>query len=237
MNKPRVVVLPGWTGSQETWSEFVAYAKDTLDIVVIDLPCFGTEPCPDSVWGVEEYAAFATQKIKELNDRGITLLGHSFGGQVAVRVASAHPELVGKLILCGAAVIRRKRPVKRVVFGFIAKFGKILFSLPGISRYSRMAKKLLYKAADSPDYSKTAGIEREIFKKVVTEDQSDVLHTLQMPTKIIWGTHDTQTPLKDGREIAGQISHAEFEIIENGRHGLHHETKEELKQAILSFVT
>ena len=44
-------------------SKHVIYslAQRDFNVVCIDLPCFGTEPCPTSVWGVEEYSNLVRQ--------------------------------------------------------------------------------------------------------------------------------------------------------------------------------
>ena len=54
MTKPySIIILPGWGGSHETWHDFVTLlAPQVSDVRVIDLPCFGTEPCPKEVWGI-----------------------------------------------------------------------------------------------------------------------------------------------------------------------------------------
>src|SRR3989344_3450904 len=110
--KNTLVILPGWGGTKETWKPFMEMARRNYDVHCIELPCFGSEPCPNEVWGVEDYADFVKSKI--INHKsGIILMGHSFGGAVAVQLVAEHPELVSKLILSGPAVIRHKLHLKR----------------------------------------------------------------------------------------------------------------------------
>ncbi|MBI5222174.1 MAG: alpha/beta fold hydrolase, partial [Candidatus Magasanikbacteria bacterium] len=155
MNKPILIILPGWGGTKETWHNFTDLAKDFFEIEVIDLPCFGEEPCPTKVWGVEEYADFVKSKISNIKYQisKPTLLGHSFGGQIAAYFAAQNPEMIDKLILFAPALFRRKRGLRRLFFGIVAKTGKLIFKLPVIEKFDVWAKKILYKAADSPDYA------------------------------------------------------------------------------------
>ena len=163
----QLLILPGWGGTKESWQKFSQLAKNDFQVTCLELPCFGKEPCPKGIWGVEDYAVFVKDKIRELNLIKPVLLGHSFGGQVAAYLAAREPRLISRLILSGASAIRPKRGLKRAVFSLIAKLGKIFFSLPLIENFSAPARKFLYKLADSPDYGDSAGIQRKIFKKVI----------------------------------------------------------------------
>ena len=113
----QLLIIPGWGGTRETWQKFVDLAKNDFQVICLELPCFGKEPCPKEVWGVEDYAKFVSQKIKNLNLIKPVLLGHSFGGQIAAYLAATSPQLISRLILSGAAAIRPKRNFKRIAFG------------------------------------------------------------------------------------------------------------------------
>jgi pimeloyl-ACP methyl ester carboxylesterase len=237
--KKKLIILPGWGGTKETWKNFVDLAIDDFDVHVIELPCFGSEPCPTDVWGVEEYADFVKKKILELRTQNpeLILLGHSFGGQVATYFVAHNSQLVDKLILSGAPVFRRKKTIKKVFFGVIAKVGKLVFKIPGLNKFDTLAKKILYTSAKSPDYLSTSGIQREIFKKITHQDVSSYLEDIEVPTLVVWGDKDSYVPLKQGREIARRIPSAKLKIIRGGTHGLHLKKTEELFSIIKNFVS
>ncbi|PIR76574.1 MAG: hypothetical protein COU32_01370 [Candidatus Magasanikbacteria bacterium CG10_big_fil_rev_8_21_14_0_10_42_10] len=237
MNFSILVILPGWGGSHEMWADFVALAKPHFqDVVVIDLPCFGNEPCPKDVWGVEEYANFAKERIAQLPNYPIVLLGHSFGGAVATQLVANNPNIASKLILSGAAVIRPKNYLKRALFGTMAKIGKCCIAILPSQKLKNLAKKILYRVADSPDFSETSGIKRDIFKKIIRQDLQHLLSTISIPTCIMQGTDDTYVPYRHGKRIAEGIRSASFVVIEQGRHGLHlKKTADALLSAILEF--
>jgi len=233
---PQLVILPGWGGSRKTWQEFIQLAEQKFCIVCIDLPCFGEEPCPNSVWGVKEYADFIVSKLKAQNSK-IILLGHSFGGQVATYIAATHPELIDKLILSGAAVIRPKNILRRATFGILAKIGKGVFTLFQLEKFSNDARAILYRGANSPDYRKTQGIRREIYKKIIREDLSHLLPTIQNPTLVLWGDKDTMTPLSHGKKITALIPNALLHTFPNMGHGLHLQCPEKFLESIQNFCT
>lgn len=235
MKKKVLVILPGWGGSHETWQPFVDAAKEKIErVIVIELPCFGNEPCPATVWGVEEYADFVHTKIGQLklDPKTTVLLGHSFGGAVAVAYASRYQDTISHLFLVAAAILRPKRTLKRTFFRVIAWIGKRIFSLPILRNTQTIAKKVLYRFADSPDYNNTSGVKRDIFKKIIRQDQSSLLINIAVPTTIIWGTRDRMTPIQDVKKIQKLLSHSSVHIIEGGRHGLHHSSKDDLLDTI-----
>jgi len=124
----QLLILPGWDGTKKTWQDFINIAQKDYQVICLELPCFGNEPCPNKIWGIEDYANFVSKKIKELNLIEPILLGHSFGGQVAAYLAINNPKLISKLILSGPALSRPSYGSKRFLFNCIAKFGKFFFS-------------------------------------------------------------------------------------------------------------
>jgi len=235
MTKPTLVILPGWGGTKKNWEKFVEIAETCFDIQIIELPCFGDEPCLENIWGVEEYAKFAKQKISQYPNIPIFLLGHSFGGQVAAYLVAQNPKLIDKLILSGASIFRQKKTFKKVFFGAIAKVGKQIFKLPRLKKFDFVMKKILYRVAHS-DYNETTGIHRDIFKKVIRQNFSDLLPKIKIPTLVIWGTKDTYVPLHDGKKIVELIPNAKLEIIKDGKHGLHLQQPENLLKIIKKFI-
>ncbi|MFH1286872.1 MAG: alpha/beta hydrolase [Candidatus Magasanikbacteria bacterium] len=233
MKKKHLVIIPGWGGSHETWQDFVEIAQTEFDVMVIDLPCFGSEPCPSTVWGVVEYAEFVKSRIE--NIQCDLLLGHSFGGQIAAYLVLKNPNVCTKLILSGAAIYRPKKWVRRGIFFIIAKFGKVIFRFPHIEKFDAWARKVLYRVADSPDYSETVEIKRDIFKKIIREDISGSLSSLKKETLVIWGEKDSYVPLRFGKKIAKEIKDSKMEIIQDGKHGLHIQKSKELLEIIKNF--
>ncbi len=240
MKDQTLVIVPGWGGSHETWEKFMVAARPHFqDVVCIDLPCFGGNACPKTVWGVEQYAEYVKlkiNKIKENTSNEIILMGHSFGGQVSAYLVANNPHICDKYILNAGAVFRPSRPIRRVFFWLLAKTGKLVFKIPMIEHAGVWAKKMLYKTADSPDYSKTSGIQTEIYKKIIRQDLTNELPKITTPTLIVWGTLDKYLPLKDGINAQKLIKDSKIEIISGGTHGLHLFKTEELLQKVKDFV-
>ncbi len=258
----KLIILPGWGGTNETWQDFTELASKDFDVQVINLPCFGDEPCPDSVWGVKEYSEFVKrhleQRMNEVNPKSkdpqdknnktrdssiplhstqndVTILGHSFGGQVASYLVANNPKLVNKLILSGPAVFRPKKKLRRTIIGAIAKAGKWIFRLPMLEKIDIEAEKIFRRLTRSEDYGDTAGIKRDIFTKVIREDLTNIVKNIKIPTLIIWGTKDTYVPVKNAYKLNKLITNSKLEIIKNGKHGLHIQQPKVLLKKIKNF--
>lgn len=220
--KHTLIIVPGWGGTADSWSDCVAQLKKIVpNTHVVELPCFGKEPCPKTVWGVKEYADFLTKRIKDLRSGHTIIMAHSFGGAVTTRALAQDKTLVDSYIMIGAAIVRPTRRIKRVVSQWVARAGKLVLSLPVLNKYKEPAQKKLYKLLGAKDYLDTAGMQRDIYKKIIREDQQAYLKELTVPVRVIWGKWDKLTPLRHGKKVFRQLPSATLRIV-NGRHGLHH---------------
>jgi pimeloyl-ACP methyl ester carboxylesterase len=233
-----LIILPGWGGSHETWADFVheAQKKIDADIRVIDLPCFGIEPCPPEVWGVEEYSAFVEKKIRSIQTDTLILLGHSFGGQIAAYVASRHPNLLDGLILSGPAIYRPRHYLKRVLLYPLAKIGALLCSAPLLGRFAIRARAFAYRLIGSPDYSRTSGVQKDIFKKVIRQDVTHCLKNISQNTLILWGENDTHTPRRHAWRIRDGIAESRLVVIDQAGHGIHLHQPKMMTSLIDSYI-
>jgi pimeloyl-ACP methyl ester carboxylesterase len=97
VSRHEVVLLHGQPGSASDWQLVTELLPGTLDVVALDRPGYGASQQPA---GGFEYGAHAV--LAELDARGIgrtVLVGHSYGGGVALTVAQQAPERVEALIL------------------------------------------------------------------------------------------------------------------------------------------
>ncbi len=239
--KPLLIILPGWGGTRETWAEFVLLSEVYYEVVVIELPCFGNEPCPSQVWGVEEYADFVKLKIVDLTSnlqkiQKVIILGHSFGGQVAACLVSTNPTICDKLILSGPAIFRRRSSLKQIIVWPIAKLGKLVMEFPGLRQYGTPIKKIFYRLLDSPDYLETSGIKRAIFKKITKQNVVHYVSRITIPTLVVAGKQDTFVSYRLSKRVANILPQGNFALIENGGHGLHQNNKDQMLTIIQRFI-
>lgn len=113
------LILHGWGGNGDRWLSAMNLLKNNFQVMAIDLPGFGKSEAPQSTWGLDDYAEFITNVADTLNWEKFYLLGHSFGGRIAIKLAIKRPQKIEKLILVGAAGLKHKFNLKTI-------FGKTL---------------------------------------------------------------------------------------------------------------
>lgn len=230
--KLAIVILHGWGSRVERWQPLKKeLEKAGFEVFLPHLPGFGkTEPPPEA-WGIGDYAAW----IKERLPKNYFLVGHSFGGRIAIKLASEKPEGLKKLILIDSAGIRPKKTLKHFIFLFLAKIGKLFFLIPPFLFCRNLARKVLYQLAGERDYYQAKGVMRETLKKVIREDLRGDLKKIKVPTLILWGAKDKMTPLVDGKLMNSLIVNSYLKVFPDSGHDLPLSLSRKTAREIINF--
>jgi len=97
----RVILLHGAPANSSSWSRLLSEQSslpEQYELVVVDRLGYGA-----SSGGVELRLAAHAASIEPLLKPGCVVVGHSYGGPVALRAAAEYPELVGGLVLIAGA--------------------------------------------------------------------------------------------------------------------------------------
>ena len=222
-----LLILHGWGSSSEKWQKIgELLAQKRVKVIIPDLPGFGNSDKPPTAWNLDNYCDFVEEFVKALNLDKFYLLGHSFGGELAVKYSLRFPEKINKLFLLDASCIRTRDFKKKLLY-IISKIFRI-FS------FSSFLRKAFYRfVVGKSDYLSVEGVMRDTYLKVIAEDLSGVLSQIKIPTVIIWGEKDDITPLNDARIISQRIKNSRLEIIPDVGHNPHLENPEELSKLII----
>ncbi len=205
--KDLIVLIHGWGGTDKSLLPLSEVLSKDFDVLNFNLPGFGGSEEPTNVWGISDYAQWVLEQVKGKGFDTFHIVGHSFGGQVATQIALLSPQKVKSLTLIGAAVIRKKSNKTKLI-GFLSK----RINKTGLGLFSRLLQ--------SSDYSKASDKMRNIMSKILAEDLSDKLYKVSIPTLILWGEKDRQTPLSQAKTIKNLMPKAELEIIAGVGHNL-----------------
>jgi len=93
-----IVLLHGWGTSSQSLAGVAACLAPVSRVLSVDLPGFGWSQAPAAAWGTADYADHVRQLLDAIGVATAVLLGHSFGGRVAIQLASHHPHRVSRLI-------------------------------------------------------------------------------------------------------------------------------------------
>lgn len=207
-----IVFLHGW-GSRAV--HLCSIFENLPNFIAVDLPGFGESELPLASWGVTEYASFLKSLLGKLEIKNPILVGHSFGGSIIIKYL-AEGGIAKKAILISASGIRKKS-LKILGYRFLAKIFKLIFSLPVLNIFKEKVKKNFYSAIDSVDYLE-AGKMTESYKKIIQDDLTDILPKIAIPTVLIWGENDKDTPLWQGELMQRKISKSKLFIIPDAGH-------------------
>lgn len=209
------VLLHGWGLDKSSFKKLIPLLGNLGEVFVFDLPGFGDEPEPREVWGSEDYAQFIKKKLSDLGPKKAIVIGHSFGGRVAIKMAAEYPDLIEKLILINSSGLRKKFSFKRVLGKFNHCLGKtlLLFGIQG-----KRLKKRLFNKFGSQDFLKTKGIMRSVLIKVLQEDLSPSLREINCSTLLIWSQQDQETPLWMGQKMDRLIPQSQLVILPDANH-------------------
>lgn len=92
-----LVLLHGWGQSVAFWEDLADQLSREYKIYIVDLPGWGMSQEPATVWDTEQYANFVKEFLRHLDIQNPMLLGHSFGGRIALKFAERYH--VKKLVL------------------------------------------------------------------------------------------------------------------------------------------
>ena len=237
---PAILILHGWGGSSDSWMQVQEIlAKEGYLVIVPDFPGFGKSKTPPISWGIKDYTDFVSEFIKKTCNEfaePFFLLGHSFGGRVAVKFATLHPEKIKGLILCDSAGIKQKWGPKEKIIFRISKIGNAIFTPKILERFKDHARNLFYIFLRRKDYVKAKGIMKETVKKVIDEDLLPKLCQVKTKTLIIWGEIDKLVPLKYASLFKEKIIDSELIILPKIGHSPHLEVPERLAEIIFNFI-
>jgi pimeloyl-ACP methyl ester carboxylesterase len=214
---PPVVLLHGWGVSSESLQGVAEALVDRFRLVAIDLPGFGWSPPPPTAWGSAEYAAHVAALMDHLGVLVADVIGHSFGGRVALVLAARYPERVRRLVLVASAGIRPRRGFARAAKIWGIRWARRLLSLQVVRAVGGGLASRLAHRIGSRDY-RTAGPLRATLVRVVNEDLRSLLPSIRSPVLIVWGDRDQEIPRASMELMARGLRRARLEVLEGAGH-------------------
>lgn len=196
-----IILMHGWGGSNVSFAGTYEYLCGlNRDVVSIDFPGFGSSDLPPSEWGLEDYAACVSELRDALKLRKAILVGHSFGGRVALFLGSE--PWVESLVLVDAAGLKPRFSLKRA------------YRIRKYKRAKRLGKDLT--SYGSIDYLKLPQSMQPVFVRVVNTHLNDKLGSITCPVLIIWGKRDSETPMYMAHTLKRRIADSTLVVLQGG---------------------
>jgi pimeloyl-ACP methyl ester carboxylesterase len=246
-----VLLIHGFGASTYTWRHIAPELARTHRVVAVDLKGFGQSDKPfDSRYSVFDQAELLAQLIEEKDLHHLTLVGHSFGGGVALMLAlEANQRLKGriaKLVLLDSIAYPQEIPVffRLLDVPLVSQLG-VRMVPPTVQ--TRVALRIAYLDDSKIDpeevetYAaplKTAAGKhamihsaRQIMPDGIAE-LSGRYKTIQLPTLIVWCDHDRIVPFEVGLKLRRTLPNSTLKLVE----GCGHMPQEEQPAATLGLL-
>jgi pimeloyl-ACP methyl ester carboxylesterase len=246
-----LVLVHGLGGAASNWLALAPLLLPGRRVLVPDLPGHGgSSPLPAAP-SLNVYADRVAPLIERERIAPAAVAGHSFGGAVALRLAIRRPELVGSLVLAGAAGIssgtRRARYALTVTS--LVKPGRRIAPYRRFVGRSDLLKQLVYGRWGAADPPALRGEVAEAFltgpdrhtdttgaaQALVLDDPRPDLFRVRCPALVLWGARDNQLPIGDAFDYARRLR-ARLRVIADCGHLLIGERPDACADAIESFL-
>lgn len=202
----QILFLHGYLSNGKSFFNQIKFFERDYQVFYPDFKGFGDNPNMPYPYSLDDYV----EDLKEYMDKNQIfcphVVAHSFGGRVALKMASQNDSVFDKLVLTGCAGLKPKstfkKTSKKIVFNVLKKF----------------IEKERLKSFYSSDYLALDPIMQQSFIKIVSEHLDWCLESIKNRTLIIFGVKDNQTPLYMARRLQAGIKNSRLIIFENAGH-------------------
>ncbi|MCL5798497.1 MAG: alpha/beta hydrolase [Patescibacteria group bacterium] len=233
----QIIILHGWRLYSSKYSLLVKFLEAKNNKVYVpDLPGFGKSSKVERPYRLDDYVDFLSLYIKQHKIKNPIIIGHSFGGRVALKYCAKYPKYASYLILTGVPGFIPVNRYKIYFFYIISKIGGVVFRIPMLCKIQSIARKLLYRMAGASDYMHTDGYMRDTFKSVIREDLLLPMKNLRIPTILVWGGSDSIVPLSVAAQMNKTISGSKMVVVKNASHRLPYESPNDFLDKLSGYI-
>lgn len=246
-----IVLLHGIGGSAYSFRYMIHSLARSHRVVAIDLKGFGRSDKPlDSAYAVADHAAYVAAVLDRLGIRGAIIVGHSYGGAVALHLAATRgrrdPGFVSRLVLMGTpafpqplALNQRLLATPLLPYVTLSVLPPILATRRGLDSWPR--------ATPAPTDEDAAIYAEPLFEaggrhaliattRLIASGSDEAMIGLypfiRQPALLIWCNDDPTVPVETGRRLAQALPRARLALI----HACVHAPNEEAPQQTLTLI-
>ncbi len=251
---PPLVLIHGFGGSLYTWRAVApALAEAGYRVIALDLPGFGysVRPYDRAAYTPSGQAKTVARVLRELGvdeEAPAHLVGHSFGGGVALELARARPDLVRSLVLVDSTLPTFSR-APNADWPLYRPFTYLLARTLGLRRV--FVRAALEKAYHDDSLVTPALVDAyrsrlllrgpaslyRALTSVIPRERLDVdLREIEPRTLVVWGEEDALIPVRAGRKAAERIPEAELAVLPECGHLPMEECPAAFLAAVLPFL-
>ena len=249
-NGPSLVLLHGWGMSGAVWQPVVKSLSKFFTLHIVDLPGMGlsrpTEPY---------HLHIIAEKVAEMLPANADMIGWSWGGQVAMRIAIDQPDAVRRLVLVGSSpcFVNKEEFMtqsewksgiapdvfKQFAGSMDADYHKTLTQFLTLQCMgdigARLTIRLLRKKLEERPAPTTQTLQRALDILLETDLRSEVAR-LRKPTLLIHGDRDTLAPVQAAHWMMQNLPIAYLRVISGASHAPFLSHQDQFVEAVTQFL-
>ncbi|GLB59639.1 alpha/beta hydrolase [Cytobacillus sp. NCCP-133] len=247
-SRETMVLLHGFLSSTFSFRRLIPLLKTEFNVVSMDLPPFGKSgKSRQFIYSYKNLAQTVIRLLEKLRVERLTLVGHSMGGQIVLKVAQSKPELVDQAVLLSSSgYMKRMKP--HLIFSsyipFFHLYVKLYLQRSGVKQnlknvvhdHSMIDDEMLYGYL-SPF------LEDDIFRaltRMIRDREGDLsqaaLKKIETPCLLIWGEHDRVVPLYIGQKLNKDLPNSRLVVLKDTGHLVPEERPEDVLKHIKRFL-
>ena len=243
---PTVVLLHGFASSLDAWDPVIPELEKKHRVIALDLKGFGWTDRPPGDYSPRAQADLVFRLMNELGARSASVVGHSWGASVALRMALLSPERVERLALYDAWVYEDELPSTF----FYARTDGVGEALFGAFYAERPDEKIAQAFYDERFVTEdlVEGVERALDRPGTTaaalaaargQRFSEIERTygrVSQPTLLLWGREDRVAALRFGERLLGDLPNARLVVYPRCGHFPMIEARAASTRDLVSFL-
>ncbi len=230
-----LLFLHGWQSDLHSFDGITPSFLLKNRVIRVDLPGFGKSEKPKSPWNLDDYVQFVSKFINKIGVSPSVLIGHSFGGRIIIKGVSSGLFNPKKIVLISAAGIKKDNNKPLSCFlKIMMKVFKIFLFIPPFLFFRNTIRKKFYNLIGS-DYMSAKEM-KDTFVNIIEEDLSLDAQKIKVPTLLLWGKNDKETPFWQGETLSSLIQYSDLKIIDNAGHFVYQEKQEETLKIMKDFL-
>jgi pimeloyl-ACP methyl ester carboxylesterase len=224
---PPLVLVHGAVSDRRVWKPQIDALADEFTVLAWDAPGCGESDDPPESFRLPDYADVLANLIAALELRPAHVLGHSFGGALALELALRHPDAVAKLVIAGgyagwAGSLPAEEVERRLNFALDVADrlpgGFEPTSMPGL--FSEKMPTEAVRALTTIMSEIRPAAMRSMAHALAEADLREALPSIRAPTMLIYGTADERSPPSVARDLHRSIPNSQMTMVA----GLGHES-------------
>lgn len=228
-----VCFLHGLVGLNDHWDEVVRRIAHRYRATMLELPLLDLR---DDDCSIDGATALTIRFLEQTTQgKGTVLVGNSFGGHVALRIALERPDLVSGLVLAGASGLIEKTMVSDIQIRpsrawLDRKIGELFFD------HAKMNQGDVDRAHLALSDRGGARAMVKLSRSARRNHLGDEIHRITAPTLIIWGRQDVVTPPEAAEQFLANIKGSRIVWLDQCGHAPMIEKPDEFAEAMLEFA-